>query len=156
MPWASSWQHDTSPSKLILPEIPLIQHNWIWPKMASCLPSWPWWWDLVDIAQPCVDIGFFLPHKCKFLPPLGVAHCITNYSLQFSKRMAQSFLIGSIESNAYLGGHVRCWIAMTVTRVYICNHIPQVMKDDWPYWEWLHHWYKCWEFWIPTRIILLC
>ena len=115
---ASSWWHDTSPSKLILPEIPLIQHHWIWPKMASCLPSQPWWWDLVDIAQPCVDIGFFLPHKYKFLPPLGVAHCITNYSLQFSKRMAQSFLIGSIRSNAYLGGHARWQIAMTVTRLY--------------------------------------
>jgi hypothetical protein len=65
----------------------------------------PWWWDLLDIAQTCVDIGFFLPHK--FLPPLGVAHCITNYSLQFFKMMAQSFLIGSIGSNAHLGGHAR-------------------------------------------------
>lgn len=40
--------------------------------------------------------------------------------------------------------------------IWICNHIPQATKDDWPYWERLHHWYKCWEFWIPTRIILSC
>jgi hypothetical protein len=32
--------------------------------------------------------------------------------------MAQSFLIGSIGSNAHLGGHARWWIAMTVTRLY--------------------------------------
>jgi hypothetical protein len=32
----------------------------------------------------------------------------------------------------------------------IRNRMHRVTKHDKPYWEWLHYWYKCWEFILDT------